>query len=517
MIQTVSLRIPFDAASDTEAIKQAAAAALKISEQAIGDIRVLRRSLDARGSQPLFQIQVAVSSGADVLEDLQIPVCYHPVSPAKKVIIAGSGPAGLFAALRLIEHGIQPIILERGKDVRNRRFDLKTLNRQGICNQDSNYCFGEGGAGTYSDGKLYTRSTKRGNVKKMLSVLVQHGASKEILVDAHPHIGSNRLPKIIEAIRQTILACNGQIHFNARVAGLILKNGRINGVTTASESFTADAVVLATGHSARDIYHMLDRCGIALAFKPFAMGVRVEHPQELINTIQYGKHAQNDLLPAATYSLACQVEKTGVYSFCMCPGGMLVPAATAPEELVLNGMSNSQRNLPFANAGIVASVDDACVEAYAHHAHFKGLMFQQQMEKAAFDAGGRTLAAPAQRLTDFLNDRISTALPKTSYIPGAVSFPLARLMGPAITAALKQGFSRFDRKMKGFITHEALVLAVESRTSSPVRILRDLKTRMHPQILGLFPAGEGAGFAGGIVSSALDGEASADAVAGYIN
>lgn len=516
MIKTVSLRILPEDISDLHAVKKAAASALKTSEESIDAVQILRRSLDARGAHPVFQIQAAVYS-KETVKPLFEPVHYQPVKAHKKVIIAGSGPAGLFAALRLIEKGIVPIVLERGKDVLERRFDLKQINQNGVCNAESNYCFGEGGAGTYSDGKLFTRSTKRGNVKKILGLLVQHGADKDILVNAHPHIGSNRLPKIIEAIRQTILACNGQIHFNTKLTDLILEKQKIKGVISHDQSFQADAVILATGHSARDIYYLLDRHHILLESKPFAMGVRVEHPQSLINSIQYKKHAHNSLLPAASYSLVCQAGNTGVYSFCMCPGGMLVPASTAPGELVLNGMSNSLRNLPFANAGIVVAVGDPCFEPYACFKHFKGLKFQQEIEKNAFNAGGQTMAAPAQRLTDFLADRMSTDLPKTSYIPGVKSFPLKQVLGPFISDALKNGFHQFDKKMKGFISDDALVLAVESRTSSPVRIPRNADTRMHPQILGLFPAGEGSGFAGGIISSALDGETCSDAVAEYIS
>ena len=511
MIKQVTLRVSPVTVHDSKALKKAAAKALNISVDAIDAVQTRRRSLDARSKMPVFELQVSVYSGEPV-QDLLVPVSFKPVKGAKKVIIVGSGPAGLFAALRLIEHGIIPIVLERGKDVKQRRFDLKTINADGICHPDSNYCFGEGGAGTYSDGKLYTRSTKRGNVGRMLSILVQHGADQDVLVNAHPHIGSNKLPGIIESIRDTILSCNGEIHFNTRVEDLILDHGKIKGVRTDNDEFFADGVILAAGHSARDVYMMLDRCGIALESKPFAMGVRVEHPQEIINSMQYGKKAESYDLPAATYSLSCQVGKTGVYSFCMCPGGMLVPAATSPGELVLNGMSNSYRNLPRANAGMVVTIDAPQYEKYNRQKHFSGLELQKELEKRAFEAGGKTLAAPAQRLTDFLEDKRSSDLPKTSYIPGAISYPLSEVLGPFITEALKSGFGIFNRRKRGYISREAMVLAVESRTSSPVRIPRNQNTRMHPQVEGLFPAGEGAGYAGGIVSSALDGEASADAV-----
>lgn len=515
MIQKISLRILPEKINDLSFVKQAAANALKIETEDIDAVQILRRSIDARSRTPLYQIQVAVYQGEPV-QDLLMPLHYSLVRPGKQVIIVGSGPAGLFAALRLIELGIRPVILERGKNVRERRFDLKTLQTEGLVNPDSNYCFGEGGAGTYSDGKLYTRSTKRGDVAKILSVLVHHGAIKDILVNAHPHIGTNGLPKIIQRIRETILACNGQIHFNARVRELVLKDQKILGVQTQDNEFLGDAVILATGHSARDMYELLDRHGILLEDKPFAMGVRVEHPQEVIDAIQYGQSAQNFHLPPAEYALACQVEGAGVFSFCMCPGGMVVPASTAPGELVLNGMSNSLRNLPYANAGMVVSINARTYKPYEKFRHFAGLEFQRSIEKKAFHAGGKTLTAPAQRLTDFLDNRVSDSLAGTSYIPGMVSYDLKEVLGPFISDRLRAGFQVFGKKMKGYITREASLLAVESRTSSPVRIPRHKHTAMHLQITGLFPAGEGAGYAGGIVSSAMDGEVCAQAAFAYL-
>lgn len=515
MIQKISLRILPEKINDLSFVKQAAAESLKLSLEDIDGVQILRRSIDARSKTPLYQIQVGVYLG-EPIQDLLMPVQYRPVTSGKKVIIVGSGPAGLFAALQLIELGIKPILLERGKNVRERRFDLKTLQTEGLIHPDSNYCFGEGGAGTYSDGKLYTRSTKRGDVRKILSVLVHHGAIQDILVNAHPHIGTNRLPAIIQAIRETILACNGQIHFNARVKDLVLKDQKILGVQTQDQEFLGDAVILATGHSARDIYQMLDRQGILLEDKPFAMGVRVEHPQELINAIQYGRFDTHAHLPPAEYSLACQVKGAGVFSFCMCPGGMVVPASTAPGELVLNGMSNSLRNLPYANAGMVVSIDARTYKPFEKFRHFAGLEFQKSIEQKAFHAGGKTLAAPAQRLTDFLDNRVSDNLPGTSYIPGLVSHDLGEVLGPFISDRLRAGFHLFGQKMKGYITREASLLAVESRTSSPVRIPRNQSNAMHPQIAGLFPAGEGASYAGGIVSSAMDGENSAQAVSAYL-
>ena len=440
---------------------------------------------------------------------------FRPVTGKKRVAIVGSGPSGLFAALELIQNNIKPVIIERGKDVKNRRFDLKPLNRNGICDPDSNYCFGEGGAGTYSDGKLYTRSTKHGNIRDILSLLVQHGAFQDILIDAHPHIGSNRLPKIIAAIRKTILNNGGEIYFNDRVIDLILSGKTIKGVRTKEREFLADAVILATGHSARDIYYLLDQKGIQLEAKPYAMGVRVEHPQKLINRIQYGRHADKLNLPTASYSLSGQFNQAGVYSFCMCPGGMIVPAATSSGELVLNGMSNSKRNMPNANAGIVVTVDERLWHHHRDKGPLAGLAFQQEIERKAFEAGGGTMAAPAQRLPDFLSNKLSKNLPKTSYIPGTVSYPVKEVLGPFITDVLKQGFEAFGRKMRGFITETAQILAIESRTSSPVRIPRDPKSRRHPDIENLYPVGEGAGYAGGIVSSALDGRITAKALSGW--
>ncbi|MBU1340541.1 MAG: FAD-binding protein [Proteobacteria bacterium] len=516
MIKKISLRILPEKINELSFIQQSAADALTIQVEDIDAVQITRRSMDARSRTPVYQIQVSVYIGEPV-QDLYQPVHYGPTGQKKQVIIVGSGPAGLFAALRLIELGIRPIVLDRGKNVRDRRFDLKTLQTDGLINPDSNYCFGEGGAGTYSDGKLYTRSTKRGDVKKILSILVQHGAVHDILVNAHPHIGSNRLPGIIKNIRDTILAANGQIHFNSRVVDLVLKDQKIQGVRTQQKEFIADAVILATGHSARDVYQLLDRYGILMEAKPFAMGVRVEHPQELINTIQYGRSEKSACLPPAEYSLACQVDGAGVYSFCMCPGGMLVPASTAPGELVLNGMSTSLRNLPYANAGVVVSIDSKVYGPYEKFRHFAGLEFQQQIEKKAFHSGQKTLAAPAQRLTDFLENKISSSLPATSYVPGIISFDLNEVLGPFISERLKAGLKVFARKMKGYVTNEATLLAVESRTSSPVRIPRNPKTWMHPQVKGLFPAGEGAGYAGGIVSSAIDGDTCADAVSGYLS
>ncbi|MDZ7763936.1 MAG: NAD(P)/FAD-dependent oxidoreductase [Melioribacteraceae bacterium] len=439
-------------------------------------------------------------------------------SQLRKVIIIGGGPAGMFAAMRLLELGITPVILERGKDVQERRRDLKAIQQDGIVNPDSNYCFGEGGAGTYSDGKLYTRSTKRGDVKRILNLLVQHGAPKEILIDAHPHIGSNKLPKVVQEIRNTILNSGGELNFNSKVTDLIITNGKILGVIINNEKeVLGDGVILATGHSARDIYYLLHKNGIQLEAKPFAMGVRIEHPQPLIDSIQYNMIKRHPNLPASSYNLACQIDERGVYSFCMCPGGIIVPASTDVNELVLNGMSVSRRDSPFANSGLVVSINENDWKTFNDQGIFAGLEYQKFIENLAFKAGGETQQAPAQRITDFVNEKTSDNLPSTSYIPGVVSKPLHELLPKNITNRLQKSLLHFDKRMKGYFTNEAQILAAETRTSSPLRIPREQITLMHPQVQGLFPSGEGAGYAGGIVSAAIDGERCADAVAIFLN
>jgi uncharacterized FAD-dependent dehydrogenase len=479
-------------------------------------IHLRRRSIDARGRQPLVRLRADVYTSAPP-KDLFGPWFSYPnvYTSRRSVLIIGAGPAGLFAALRCIELGLKPIVLERGRDVRTRRRDLAAINKEQIVNPDSNYCFGEGGAGTYSDGKLYTRATKRGDVGRVLRRLVQHGATPDILVDAHPHIGTNKLPAVVQALREAIVEAGGEVHFDTRVEDLILEGNRLRGVTTAGgRAFEADATILATGHSARDIYELLHRRGVLIEAKPFALGVRVEHPQALIDQAQY-RRAERGLLPAASYSLVHQTEvrgqQRGVFSFCMCPGGFIVPAATAPGEVVVNGMSPSRRDSRFANSGIVAAVELADMDV-AQHGALAGLRFQQEVEQRACQAAGGTQRAPAQLLGDFLKNKTSAALLETSYQPGLVSVSMDSVLGPVLAERLRQGFHDFGRKIPGYATNAAQIVGVESRTSAPVRIPRDKDTLQHPHILGLFPCGEGAGYAGGIVSAAMDGERCAEAV-----
>ncbi|HLF65160.1 MAG TPA: hypothetical protein VI603_15455 [Saprospiraceae bacterium] len=476
------------------------------------DIKIVRRSLDARKKDLKYILKVELTPKAEE-PDIPKSQSYRDVSDRPSMHIIGAGPAGYFAALELIQQGLKPIVIERGKDVRERRRDLRAVQQFGIVNPDSNYCFGEGGAGTYSDGKLYTRATKRGDVSTILQILVDHGADPDILIDAHPHIGSNKLPGIVAAIRNTIIASGGEVRFNTRLTDIRVREGRlVEIILDEKELVPVEDVILATGHSARDIYRLLHRYGIAIEFKPFALGVRVEHPQALIDTIQYGQQ-RGKWLPAAAYQLTCQVDARGVFTFCMCPGGLIVPASTAPGEIVVNGMSLSRRDSPFANSGFVTSVDKKDITAYLYEGPLAGITFQSEIEQNCFAAGDGTQRAPAQRLTDFLNDKASASLPDTSYIPGIFSHSLSEVLPSFVTQALRKGLRRFGKMMPGYITEEAVAVATESRTSAPVRIPRDDRTRMHPQIKGLYPCGEGAGYAGGIVSAALDGQNVARAVA----
>ncbi|PSL49875.1 hypothetical protein CLV51_1011212 [Chitinophaga niastensis] len=508
MIQQISLKLlPADAANHTHII-QHAAAALSIKPADITGFHLLKRSIDARSRQVYFILTIQVFINEPFFERQHThPVYLELPANAPRVLIAGAGPAGLFAALRLIEAGIKPIILERGKDVRARRRDLATLNKTGVVNPDSNYCFGEGGAGTYSDGKLYTRSNKRGDINRILNIFVHFGADEKIMIDAHPHIGTNKLPHIITAMREQIIASGGEVHFEQKVSAIKIQKGAIAGVQTATgQLFEGKQLILATGHSARDIFVMLHQQNILLEAKPFALGVRVEHPQELIDSAQYHCDIRGEYLPPASYSLVEQVEGRGVFSFCMCPGGIIAPAATDPGELVVNGWSPSKRNNPFANSGMVVTVDESDFTPFAHHGPLAAMYFQQAVEQQAYIAGGGNFVAPAQRMTDFVNKKISTSLPECSYVPGLHSTDLRTVLPAVVHQRLAGAFKAFGRKMKGYYTENAVLVATESRTSSPVRIPRNSDTLEHPQVTGLYPCAEGSGYAGGIVSAAMDGE-----------
>ena len=513
MVRNIQLRTTLLEESVEDILKKKAAENLGLPISEINSVQVLRKSIDARKSIIYFTYKVAVYTNGTDPGPKAYNFDYRDVSKAKKIHIIGFGPAGMYAALRCIELGYRPIVLERGKNVQDRRRDLKAINQDHIVNENSNYCFGEGGAGTYSDGKLYTRSLKRGDVRRIFENLVYHGATDQILIDAHPHIGTNKLPKLVANIRETILKYGGEIHFESQVTDLTISDRKIKSILLQDGTeMTTERVILATGHSARDIYYLLDRKKIAMRPKSFAMGVRVEHPQHIIDSIQYhcsGK--RNELLPAASYSLVEQVHNRGVYSFCMCPGGFIVPAATAPGEVVVNGMSPSKRNNQFANSGIVVEINvDVDLPQYENFGAMKGLEYQKALERLAYTSGGRRQTAPAQRMTDFVEGKLSNDLNPCSYQPGVVSAPLHSLLPKLIGRRLRSGFMAFGEKMKGYYTSEANIVGVESRTSSPISIPRN-ENLEHPEIRGLFPCGEGAGYAGGIVSAAMDGERCAEA------
>jgi len=513
MIKEIQIRTNLIEETKKDILLFKAARFLSISKEEITAIKVLRKSVDARKSEIKFNYKVAVYIGESIPKNSNYTFDYKDVSKAKEIHIIGFGPAGMYAALRCVELGYKPIVLERGKKVKERRRDLKLIYQEHFVDEDSNYCFGEGGAGTYSDGKLYTRSLKRGDVRKIFENLVFHGATEQILIDSHPHIGTNKLPKVVQNIRETILKYGGEIHFETRVTDFDIKDNKIRAIQLKNgEKMNVSAVVLATGHSARDIYELLHSKNIALKAKSFAMGVRVEHPQQIIDSIQYHCSEERDeLLPAASYSLVQQVSGRGVYSFCMCPGGFIVPAATANGEVVVNGMSPSKRNNKFANSGIVVEINaDEDLKKYEKFGVLKGLQFQKDFEKLAWQAGGRTQTAPAQRLTDFVEGNLSNTLNDTSYQPGLKSAPLHSLLPKSIGGRLRKGLKAFGDKMNGFYTNQANIIGVESRTSSPVNIPRNEHLE-HPEIKGLFPCGEGGGYAGGIVSAAMDGERCAEA------
>jgi uncharacterized FAD-dependent dehydrogenase len=519
MIKTIELVLLPEEAANELLITELSARQLGISPLTISSVQLRKRSIDARSKQVKFRLFVDVYINEPATEAIFSKEQYKNVCDRETVLIIGSGPAGLFAALKLIESGLKPIIIERGKNVKERRRDLAIINKQHIINPNSNYCFGEGGAGTYSDGKLYTRSTKRGDVNKILNILIAHGASKDIMIDAHPHIGTNKLPALIEDIRQTIIGAGGEIHFNIILSDFIMQNNTIKGIKVRSINndseitIKADSLILATGHSASDIYELLHKNNILIHPKPFALGVRIEHPQALIDTIQYHCETRSPYLPAASYSLAEQVEGRGVYSFCMCPGGIIAPSMTAQGEIVVNGWSPSKRNNPFANSGLVVSVDEKDFMTYKDDGDLMGLRYRETIERKAFIAGGSDLKAPSQRMVDFVDNKLSTTLPITSYIPGVNSVMLDEVLPEPVVKSLRQALVSFGKKMKGYYTNEAVLVAVESRTSSPVRIPRDNDTLEHPQIKGLYPCAEGAGYAGGIISAAIDGERCAEKIA----
>ncbi len=468
-----------------------------------------RRSIDARQRRVWVNLTLRVASGEDnrVALDMEEPDYMDVGSAGRSIVIVGAGPAGLFAALRALELGIRPVVLERGDSVERRRLKLAQISRDGTVDPDTNYSFGEGGAGAYSDGKLYTRSKKRGSVAKVLSMFCRHGASQDILIDAHPHIGSDKLPSVIRNIRETITSHGGEVHFNSRVDALAVSDGRACGVTTADgRSYRGDAVILATGHSARDVYRMLHSSGVLIEAKGLAIGVRLEHPQHLIDCIQYhSQQGRGKYLPAAEYSFVTQVEGRGVYSFCMCPGGVIVPAATSPDGLVVNGMSASARAGQWANSGMVVEVHPGDFPEYAHYGSLQLMALQEDLERSFYREGGCTLNAPAQRMTDFVSGRLSESLPRSSYAPGIHAARMDELLPPFIAERLKEGFRVFDRQRRGFLSPEAALVGLESRTSSPVRLPRGAEDMQHVEMRGLYPAGEGAGYAGGIVSAAIDG------------
>jgi uncharacterized FAD-dependent dehydrogenase len=511
MLKELQLQVKPKVAATDWLLKKEVSYKLEVAVETIQHVEILKRSIDARQKSVKINLKVAVYINENFEENLPGLPDYKNVSNQEEVIIVGAGPAGLFAALKLIEKGLKPIVLERGKDVRARRRDLAAINKLHIVDEDSNYCFGEGGAGTYSDGKLYTRSKKRGDVNAILKLLVAFGATKNILIDAHPHIGTNKLPKIIAGIRDVIIASGGEVRFESKVTDIVIKENAIAGVTLRDgTNITAKRLILATGHSARDIFELLHKKNILIEAKPFALGVRVEHPQSLIDTIQYKCDIRSDYLPPAPYSIVKQVKNRGVYSFCMCPGGIIAPCATSPGEVVTNGWSPSKRDQPTSNSGIAVELRVEDFKEYKKYGPLAAMEFQKNIEQNAWRLGGETQRVPAQRLADFTEGKLSDSIPKTSYQPGTTSVELSEAFPNFIYKTLQEGFKQFDKSMRGYLTNEAVVHAPESRTSSPVRIPREDDTLEHPQIKGLYPCGEGAGYAGGIISAAIDGEKCAE-------
>ncbi len=518
----LELKLLPEEAANLDLVRQKAAAHAQILLNDIQDIKILRRSIDARSRQPYVVLKVAIYKEKYTQTEPSILSRFKDVSDSKPVLVLGAGPAGYFAALELIELGLKPIVLDRGKDARARRRDLKAIQQYGIVDPHSNYCYGEGGAGTYSDGKLYTRSQKRGNIEKSLRLFVEHGANPDILVDAHPHIGSNKLPQVVMNMRETILHYGGEVHFETFITDLLVTDDKIHGaISESGKEYFGDAMILATGHSARDMFYLLDRKKIRVEAKAFALGVRIEHPQQLVDSVQYNTPERGLHLPAASYSLVCQTEyqnkQRGVFSFCMCPGGLVVPASTSPGELVINGMSMSRRDSAYANSGTVVSIELEDLAPYQKYGVFAGLEFQKHVEQTMFQAGDGSQKAPSQRIPDFVNKKISSSLCGTSYIPGLYSAPMHDLLPKPIFERLRQGVTQFGKMMRGYYSEETNVIGCESRTSSPIRVPRNRETYMHEDCEGLFPCGEGAGFAGGILSAAMDGQNCAKAVAVYLS